>query len=532
MLWMLGTATAALFEDATGVLGPTGEWSNKALLDDLDGDGDLDVAFANGGNYDAPGTPVANRLFRNTGASFESWDLPGPGDLSRSLKAGDLDGDGLPDLLVSTTFQMASRLFLGDGTGFTEVSERLPQTLHSFGDVELGDVDLDGDLDAVLADWGPGNPLTNDGGRTRLWRNDGGTFTDVTESTLPDVFVRMSWDLELADVDGDLDLDVLVSSKGSAGSSLFLNDGAGAFTDASERLPQFTNNYEFAPMDVDADGDLDLVTVNDGNGLREHLLLNDGTGTYSNGNGTAWPAESNVGEDDNVVEFLDLDDDGDPDFVIGSLSGADRALINDGGVFTLADGPAFSGGGPTPGTLGLAFGDVDGDGRPDAVMAQGEAADPDRFFRGVDAAIDTHPPVIVHAVFGAGDLRARVHDRSTPVRSADLAVVLVGDQDWPLTHAGGDLWRLELPDMPAGALELCATDRAGNRACAALASDTEPPDTDAGERSCACSGAGPSSVWPLGALALVTLRLRRPTGGSARSCTAPTCSARAPSPPT
>ena len=82
----------------------------------------------------------------------------------------------------------------------------------SVGDLEAGDVDLDGDLDLVLADWGPGNNMTNDGGVTRLWINDGtGRFTDVTAARMPSLKVRFSWDLEVADVDNDHDLDVLVS---------------------------------------------------------------------------------------------------------------------------------------------------------------------------------------------------------------------------------------------------------------------------------------------------------------------------------
>ena len=117
----------------------------------------------------------------------------------------------------------------------------------------------------MLADWGPGNNMTNDGGRTRLWLNDGaGRFTDATDARMPDVAVRFSWDLELADVDNDADLDILVSCKRCGGSNLFRNDGRGTFADESRAMPQYTNNYEFEPMDLDGDGFLDLVTMNDG----------------------------------------------------------------------------------------------------------------------------------------------------------------------------------------------------------------------------------------------------------------------------
>ena len=124
----------------------------------------------------------------------------------------------------------------------------------SLGDVEPGDVDRDGDLDLVLADWGPGNNMTNEGGRTRLWLNDGtGRFTDATDGRMPATLVRFSWDLELVDVDNDFDLDVLVSCKRCAGSLLFRNDGTGTFEEDPRGLPQYTNNYEFEAMDLDGD---------------------------------------------------------------------------------------------------------------------------------------------------------------------------------------------------------------------------------------------------------------------------------------
>ena len=79
-------------------------------------------------------------------------------DLARVIKARDFNGDGIVDIVVGTTYQTQSRLFLGTGRGaFRDVTAtHLPQMPLSVGDLEPGDVDLDGDLDLVLADWGPG----------------------------------------------------------------------------------------------------------------------------------------------------------------------------------------------------------------------------------------------------------------------------------------------------------------------------------------------------------------------------------------
>lgn len=81
---------------------------------------------------------------------------------------------------------------------------------------------------------------------------------------MPETLIRFSWDLELVDVDNDFDLDILLSCKRCGGSSLFRNNGAGTFTEDVRGLPQYTNNYDFEAMDLDGDGFLDLVTINDG----------------------------------------------------------------------------------------------------------------------------------------------------------------------------------------------------------------------------------------------------------------------------
>ena len=46
-------------------------------------------------------------------------------------------------------------------------------------------------------------------------------------------------------------------------------------------LPHFTNNYEFEPMDIDGDKDLDLITINDGPNVTEHVFVNDGNGMFT-----------------------------------------------------------------------------------------------------------------------------------------------------------------------------------------------------------------------------------------------------------
>ena len=486
---------AKLWVEATAAtIGDTAGWTNKVEIADIDNDGRLDLLFANGGNYSDPGKPEPNQAFvnRGPGKPFEnrSAQVFGPtGDLARVIKARDLNGDGLTDILVGTTFQTQSRLYLGTGAGaFREVtSTNLPQSPASIGDLEFGDVDADGDLDVVLADWGPGNNMSNEGGRTRLWLNDGSArFTDVTDKQMPAILVRFSWDLEFVDVDNDADLDVLVSCKRCPGGYQFRNDGTGKFTDVPGGMPQYTNNYDYEPMDLDGDGFLDLITINDGEILKEqssnrqeHVLRNDAKGRFRDATAQWWPASENVGEDDNMVAFLDFDSDGDADFVIGSLSGPDRLLINDGkGHLTVAL-DVFSGA-DTPGTLGIALGDLDGDGRMDVVQAQGEhpTAVQERVFFGTGLKPDTAAPSItllppLKLPDGSQVVRARIHDRKSPSLPTEWKKIAV---DWgtdqlrqvaPMRWYGEYLWTQVIPVLPPGHYyAVCAVDAAGNRTCA------------------------------------------------------------------
>jgi hypothetical protein len=490
-----GSATIdpdSLWEDATKTtIGATGKWTNKVELADINGDGQVDVLFANGGNYDYPGEPTFSQVYLNRGPNhmFKEATRQVFGTspmLARVIKVRDINADGSPDILVGTTFQTQSRLYLGDASGnFTDVTKtHLPQIKASIGDLEFGDVDGDQDLDVVLADWGPESPMMSEGGRTMLWLNDGqGHFTDVTAARMPDVPVQFSWELELVDVDNDYDLDVLVSCKVCEGSFLFENDGKGTFSDVTQgRLPQFSNNYDFEAMDVNGDDYIDLVTINDSPYDQEHLFLNDRHGGFNNATARLWPESENAGLDDNMDAFLDVDSDGDADLLVGSLSGPERLMMNDGsGKLKLLNDNYEYILGDTSGTLGIALADLNGDCRLDVVQAQGEGAWPEKVFLGKDIPVDSAAAVITQVektdASGADrpiQVRARVHDNKSPTmphdwRSVELRWTADGQtHQTPMRWYGEYLWRGTIDEPPASDFnyKVCATDAAGNETCA------------------------------------------------------------------
>src|SRR5262249_50553591 len=154
-------AHAQRWQDATAsCLGTTAEWSSKIEVADVDGDGQIDILVPNGGGYASPGTGEPTRVWRNLGnwsatgmhcSEISAQAVVGFTGLSRMIKVADVDGDGDLDILTGGAWHTQLKLFLRDGSGWTDASDRLPQQMTSIGDAEFGDVDGDGDLDIVLA---------------------------------------------------------------------------------------------------------------------------------------------------------------------------------------------------------------------------------------------------------------------------------------------------------------------------------------------------------------------------------------------
>jgi hypothetical protein len=466
----------------------TADWTNRVEVADINGDALLDLVFANGGDYSEPGVLEPSRVFINQGPDKKfkevTSDIFGENKFyARVIKVRDLNQDAIPDLFIGTTFQTQSELYIGSGKGVYQqvTSTQLPVVAASIGDIEFGDVDDDGDLDIILADWGPGSNMENNGGLTRLWLNDGrGFFKDVTTTQMPDVPIQFSWDVEFIDFDNDFDLDIAVSCKRCGTSRLFVNDGKGLFRN-QRLLPAYTNNYEFEVMDVNGDGYLDMVTVNDGEivnqqswSRREHLFLNDSAKVFNDATSTHWVNSENIGEDDNNIVFLDYDSDGDADFLLSSLTGEDRLLVNDGhGSFMLKQ-PILKGE-PTPHSLSMVLGDINNDNKMDIIMGQGEGREviEERIFIGAAILEDKAAPVISHQRFEELTkeevvVKARVHDNKSPDMPQDWqsVVLLINDEVIPLQWYGEYLWKATVHGKSKNAeWQICATDYAGNKVC-------------------------------------------------------------------
>ncbi len=464
----------------------TGCWTNYLRVSDLDGDKDLDVVFPNATGFFTKGAAAQPLVvYTNDGtAKFTDVSATAVGGYSnwiRQVAIGDVDLDGDPDMYVPSGWNDPDKFFINDGKGtFTdELAARLPGLASKSGATRFGDVDSDGDLDLLIGgDWASQNlqpPFA------RLFLNDGKGVFKESAAVLPTTKKgNQPDDFDLLDADGDFDLDLLISMHIGT-SSLWLNDGTGAFTDAP--FPAQPNGvYKYGPVacDVDGDKDLDIWFDNAGPSYAEQLLINNGDGTYTDE--TLLRVIGNPGSDDNGVACIDLDADGDFDAAIMSLSGNERVLMNDGtGKFTL-NPDAF----PTvkDPTLWFEFGDLNGDGRLDVVTGQGEGSPSlNRVYVGTaNAPVDIVPPTLravekAPAEVMAGSevvLRFGVSDNATTDEGARLEKAFVQvTTDAAMTEAparfmGGDLYRAVLPaQSTAGEVSYaaCAVDRQGNKGC-------------------------------------------------------------------
>ncbi len=212
---------------------------------------------------------------------------------TNDIGLGDLDSDGDLDAVFSNMGDNDSRIYLNDGHGYFTATEQL-LTRGGHG-VDLGDIDADGDLDIFIAR----NGYTKD---LMVYLNDGNANFTVSPQNLGDsLLAATSVHLYDFDTDGDLDAAVTYYQQDNA---IYLNDGQGKF---SRSDLTFSNGTSWA--DLDGDGDTDILLREADVGFK--TLLNDGTGHFVE----HWSkADSSVNR--GWIGFGDMDQDGDLDAVV------------------------------------------------------------------------------------------------------------------------------------------------------------------------------------------------------------------------
>ncbi len=349
----IGDGNGNYVEQSTGL--PGGGGSVDLILADFNMDGNLDVAasnlyFGNGGR----------------GGTMQWTNNVHPGTWNAATEC-DFNLDGKPDIISGTASGV--RAWAGNGGAggsmfWTASSGTLPNTGNYWG-VKVADLNHDGKPDIVAADRGPS-------GGIRSWlgngRSGGGAIWigAYSGTGLPESGTYA--DIDLGDVNHDGNLDIVATSLYSAlGVTVWLGDGGAGgdmnYTQASAGLDTTTNNYlsvKFA--DVDNDGNLDIIATHyNGRGI-DIWLGNGGVG------GTVvWTAVSSGLPTGNHVD-LDIGDynnDGKIDFVTSLNSGV-QVWRNDRPNFSIVGYTQMSTGLPTSQRWAdVIFDDVNHDGWQD-----------------------------------------------------------------------------------------------------------------------------------------------------------------------
>ena len=214
------------FDDETGDrLHAIEDITQDVEIGDIDGDGHPDILV---GNEDA------NRILINNGSGvFEDQSdsrlpLRDTEEETREAKLGDIDGDGDLDIFFANIRGFnpdavrQNRLLVNDGNGvFTDVTAaQLPEDEDRSFTALFTDVDRDGDPDIITGNVNG----SNFGGNTpyRVYLNDGnGNFTEETTSIFPESISGRGFDIVEADFNGDGIQDYFFASRGSVDQLLF-----------------------------------------------------------------------------------------------------------------------------------------------------------------------------------------------------------------------------------------------------------------------------------------------------------------------
>ena len=351
--------------DFTAGTGPVG-----AVAGDIDGDGKADIVLSNL-------TSNTLSVHRNTSTSgginagsFATKVDVNTGNTPRWVAAGDFDGDGLLDLATAAAGDDNMEVYLNTSSigSVSFLGASIYATNNDPNVVATSDIDGDGKLDIGVTTWNAGAGTT-----VSLYRNLSSIGTinfaaksDVTTGTGPE---RVAF----GDVDGDGKPDMVVANSGGANASVYRNTASAGTIDASTFAAAVNFTVGTTPQDarfadVDGDGNLDLLVSNTASNTVS-VLRNTATSGVINGSSFAAKQDFATGTLPRALGIGDLDGDGKPDLSLSNGTANTISLLKNtstsGSISFAAKVDLNTGTGP----YGNVIADIDGDGRPELIHA-------------------------------------------------------------------------------------------------------------------------------------------------------------------
>ena len=280
---------------------------------DIDNDNDQDV-FING---DAIFGEFITKLYLNDGKGNFTLKTQTPFEGVHQGDFGfiDIDNDNDKDLFISGLSKLntpSTKLYLNNGMGdFSLLSPSIFDTLTlHFSCVAIADVDNDLDQDILAS--GENNLSVT---QTQLYLNNGkGIFSLDSNNSIINVIAR---DLSFVDIENDGDQDVLISGTDNTYqdvTKLYKNSGSGFFTEViGVPFDDYTSKFQFSDIDNDRDYDV-LIVSEDSTGIRTKLYENNGYGNFTIVQNTSFPGVSY-----GAISFSDIDNDNDQDLLITGM---------------------------------------------------------------------------------------------------------------------------------------------------------------------------------------------------------------------